>query len=60
EYICLACGAQGLVEMRPSKPETQDIRSGQILRCPKCQQDAFMLKRKAASDILVHAHVQIT
>ncbi len=60
EYICLACGAQGLVEMQCPESENPDLRSGCTLRCPKCESDAFLLEREAASDILVRAHAEIT
>jgi len=60
EYICLTCGAQGLVQMQCSESEDGDARGGYILRCPKCDAGAFFLERKAASDILAHVHAEIT
>lgn len=58
EYICLTCGAQGLVQIECVKSE-DGIRGGFLLRCPKCYANAVCLEREAASNVLVHAHAEV-
>ena len=60
EYICLTCGAQGLVETNRQESKIPTSESGGILRCPKCGAGAFFLKRKAASDIQPLAQAKTT
>ncbi len=58
EYICLTCGAQGLVQIECFEPEDHYTRGGFLLRCPKCDADAFFLQREAAFDVLTHVNAE--
>ncbi len=58
EYICLICGAQGLVQIERVESEEQSARGGFLLRCPKCYANAVCLEREAASNILAHVHAK--
>ncbi|MGI6163874.1 MAG: hypothetical protein ACOYEQ_08130 [Bacillota bacterium] len=58
EYICLTCGAQGLVQVESLETEDQDTRGGFLLKCPKCDAGAFCLEREAVSYVLAHVHAE--
>ncbi len=58
EYICLACGAQGLIQVESFETEDQDTKGGFLLRCPKCNAVVFILERETASYVLAHVHAE--
>lgn len=51
EYICLACGAQGLAQLEEDDSEERNRRGGLSLRCPKCGKSVLCLERETASPL---------
>ena len=58
EYICLACGAQGLVQVEPIETRDRNGEVSLLLKCPKCAAGAFCFDRGPAT-VLVNVHAQI-
>ena len=60
EYVCLACGVQGLIEiheLQTQDPDDNDQRFALMLRCPRCNGQVLSIEREGASNVpaVVHA-----
>jgi len=59
EYVCLGCGAQGLIQVLDigeDDTNLKDERLASILRCPRCDGKVIFIERKGASIALTPVH----
>jgi DNA-directed RNA polymerase subunit RPC12/RpoP len=61
EYVCLACGVQGLIDIHELQTQDQDTddsnqRVTLVLRCPKCNGEVVSIERKGTSNVLAVVH----